>query len=674
MMPHEILGLLNRWVRAGILRPIDLGFATFLLDLDPGADARVILGGALTSWRLGLGHVCLDPSEFLTDPIAFLKLGNSDLTEDEADPLWPELEAFQDPSTLPDWIQAFESSRLISKSEEGCPLILDGGCLYLTRNWRHEQSVARRILQRMAYTDSSPFTQRETLDALFPPRNPPTPGANHQKIAAALATRGKFMILTGGPGTGKTFTVVRMLALLLTETPTLRILLAAPTGKAAARLTESIMGSLKSLPKSLQERIPTKASTIHQLLGSRKHTRQFRHNARNPLHADIVVIDEASMIDLERMAALMEAVPPRARLILVGDKDQLSSVEAGSVMGDLCHDLERRGYSKKTAQWIHAATGEAIESDAAKKTDALAQQIVMLRHSERFAGHSGIGQLAEAVNLGDTARARAILTGDSPYPDVCWIQTPGPGDRLLDALCHGAGSPADESDARGYRHYLEMIPDVIKTEDFIPEALTAFFNQLLKALGSFQVLSAVHEGPWGVESLNLRIERRLEKQGLIQTAMDPVSGWYAGRPVMVTRNNYELGLMNGDVGMTLPFLDEREGKISLRVVFKHPENTDIPFRIVLPGRLTEVETVFAMTVHKSQGSEFGHVALMLPNPSHAPVLSRELVYTGITRARHRLTVIGENVDAISSTIERKTRRSGRLGDLLQGWTRMKPEE
>lgn len=662
-MPHEILSLLNRWVRAGILRPIDLGFATFLLDLDPGADARVILGGALTSWRLGLGHVCLDPSEFLTDPIAFLQLVNPDLTEDEADPLWLELEAFQDPSRLPDWIQAFESSKLISKSEEGCPLILDGGCLYLARNWRHEQSVARRILERMAHTDSSPFTQRAALDALFPPRNPPTPGANHQKIATALATRGKFLILTGGPGTGKTFTVVRMLALLLTETPTLRILLAAPTGKAAARLTESIMGSLKSLPESLQERIPTKASTIHQLLGSRKQTRQFRHNARNPLHADIVVIDEASMIDLERMAALMEAVPPRARLILVGDKDQLSSVEAGSVMGDLCHDLARRGYSKETAQWIFAATGEAVDSDAGM-IDPLAQQTVMLRHSERFAGHSGIGQLADAVNLGDTTRACAILTGTTPYSDVRWIDTQGPNDRLLDALCLGTGTRAEGSDSGGYRQYLEMIPEGIDLSNATFDQLGPRFHALLSAFANFQVLCAVHEGPWGVASLNARIVRRLEKHGLIQTSRDSDSGWYAGRPVMVTRNDYELGLMNGDVGITLPFIAEKTGKISLRVVFKHPENTEIPYRIVLPGRLSEVETVFAMTVHKSQGSEFGHVVLMLPDPSKAAVLSRELLYTGVTRARSRLTLVGENVDAISSSINRKTRRSGRLGSLL----------
>lgn len=673
-MSHEILSLLDRWVEAHVIRPIDRGFAAFLLQQDPTGDLKVILAGALTSWRLGLGHVCLDPLEFLSDPVGFLQFGMSEDSQEAMDPVRSEVSSFKDPSKLSEWVQAFQASKLISQGTDGCPLVFDGGCLYLARNWRHEQVVAQRILERIQETDPSPFSEKAELERLFPPRNPPIPGPNHQKIATALATRGKFLILTGGPGTGKTFTVVRMLALLLSKSPNLRILLGAPTGKAAARLTESIMGSLKTLPESIREKIPTKASTIHQMLGSRKNTRQFRHHARNPLHADVVVIDEASMIDLERMAALMDAVPPSARLILVGDKDQLSSVEAGSVMGDLCRDLEMRGYSAETTEWIQAATGENMKAATGQRVDALAQQTVMLRHSERFAGHSGIGQLAEAVNFGDIPRARAILTGDAPYPDVRWIQTPGPGDRLLDALCHGSGSPAEESDTRGYRQYLEMIPDVIKTEDFTPEALTIFFNQLLEALGGFQVLSAVHEGPWGVESLNLRIERRLEKQGLIQTAMDPVSGWYAGRPVMVTRNDYELGLMNGDVGMTLPFLDEREGKISLRVVFKHPENTDTPFRIVLPGRLTEVETVFAMTVHKSQGSEFGHVALMLPNPSHAPVLSRELVYTGITRARHHLTVIGENVDEISSIINRKTRRSGRLGDLLQGWTKMKPEE
>ena len=664
-MPHEILSLLDRWVGARILRPIDAGFAKFLLDLDPKADPKVILGGALTSWRLGLGHVCFDPLEFLTDPIAFLQQHRSEQPEDEGNPTALELAAFQEPSRLHEWIQAFESSRLISQGEEGCPLVLDGGCLYLARNWRHEQSVARRILERISDTETTPFNRKAELDALFPPKDPPTPGPDHQKIATALSSRGKFLILTGGPGTGKTFTVVRMLALLLSETPTLRILLAAPTGKAAARLTESIMGSLGSLPESLREKIPTKASTIHQLLGSRKHTRQFRHNARNPLHADVVVIDEASMIDLERMAALMEAVPPRARLILVGDKDQLSSVEAGSVMGDLCHDLEHRGYSDDTAAWIQAATGEALQSSPEKGTDALAQQTVMLRHSQRFAGSSGIGQLAEAVNSGDTLRARAILTGDDPYPDIRWIETSVPNDRLLDALCLGSGPLAQGNDSGGYRHYLEMIPEGISLSSASQDQWTSRFNALLSAFASFQVLSAVHEGPWGVTSLNERIEKRLERHGLIQIPRDSVSGWYAGRPVMVTRNDYELGLMNGDVGITLPFLEERTGNVALRVVFKHPENTETPYRIVLPGRLTDVETVFAMTVHKSQGSEFGHVVLMLPDPSKASVLSRELLYTGITRARSRLTLMGENVDDISLAIQRKIRRSGRLGALLQ---------
>lgn len=663
-MPHKILNLLDRMVEAKVLRPVDRGFSAFLLQQDPGADGKVILGGALTSWRLGLGHVCLDPLEFLTDPAAFLNMGLPDDVEALEDPVRLEVEAFKDPSRLPEWLTAFQSSKLIGQGAEDGPLVFDGGCLYLARNWRHEQSVARRILERIQVLDTQPFARMAELQDLFPPRYPPIPGPNYQKIATALATRGNLLILTGGPGTGKTFTVVRILALLLSASPGLRILLAAPTGKAAARLTESIMGSLKSLPEAIRNKIPSKASTIHQMLGSQKHTRQFRHHARNPLHADVVVIDEASMIDLERMAALMEALPPRTRLILVGDKDQLSSVEAGSVMGDLCRDLAIRGYSAETSDWIQGATGERLDAATGSQCDALAQQTVMLRHSERFAGHSGIGQLAEAVNLGDIPRARAILTGDAPYPDVHWIETPGPGDRLLDALCLGTGDSTQGADTKGYQHYLEMIPEPIDTQATHPEGLTAVFNQLMEALGSFQVLSAVHEGPWGVASLNPRIERRLEQQGLIRPSVERDSGWYAGRPVMVTRNDYELGLMNGDIGITLPFIEDGQDKVSLRVVFKHPENTDTPFRIVLTGRLNEVETVFAMTVHKSQGSEFGHVALMLPNPSNAPVLSQELLYTGITRAKHRLTVISENVDDVCSTISRKTRRSGRLGSLL----------
>jgi exodeoxyribonuclease V alpha subunit len=485
-----------------------------------------------------------------------------------------------------------------------------------------------------------------------------------QKVACALATRSQLLILTGGPGTGKTFTVVRILALLLKRRTNLRILLSAPTGKAAARLTESITHSLaaeemKALPEDIQNGIPSKATTIHQMLRSKKNSRSFHHNEENPLHADVVVIDEASMIDLEMMAAIMRALPAKALLILVGDKDQLSSVEAGSVMGDICLNYAERGYSGETLRWILEATGEEITYPKDIRSDALAQQTVMLKHSVRFSEESGVGQLAAAVNSGSTDQALALLRDVKRFQDIAWIKKEHPSKALIDALCLGEGS--DEN--QGYKHYLDRIQSV-DTVPKDPNQQDIFFGEVLEAFGTFQVLSAVREGSWGVENLNRMILARLEKKGILQSPPNSGALWYAGRPVMATRNDYELGIMNGDVGMTLPFTDEDSGERVLRVVFKDPESSKRPFRVILPSRLTDVETVFAMTVHKSQGSEFGHVALMLPDPEHAPVLTRELLYTGITRAKKRLTLVGGREEQLKVVIERKTQRSSRLGDLL----------
>ena len=636
-------------VALGVLRPVDLGFAEYLLDQDPAADTRILLAAAILSTRYGAGHVCLDLSEWIADPTAYLDYQGPHLDVVERIRM-----SIQQTSPT-EFITLFKTSKLVGSEDGAWPLIFCRDKLYLTRNFVNEATVATKISERLEIGGYPPFEHQEALSELFSAQSLDRVGPDTQKIAAALASRGRFLILTGGPGTGKTYTVVRMMAILLSQNPTHRILLGAPTGKAAARLTESILSNLDGLPEAIRVKIPTKATTLHQMLRSEGMSRTFRHHELNPLHADVVIVDEASMVDLELMAALVRAVPNRCKLILVGDKDQLSSVEAGYVLGELCHALDQRGYSNETLQWIQEATSEALPYDPQLRTDRLAQQTVWLRHSIRFSGQSGIGRLAEAVHQEDPHSALSLFQQQPAMGDLNWIETREPDARLVDALCF----PNDQDLDLGLMAFLRAIQALkpcAKGPDY-DRQLDAIFD----AHGAFQILCALREGPFGVHALNRWVERRLEQKGFIPPFHQRSSGWYAGRPVMLTRNNYELGLMNGDVGITLPLSDPEQGSTRLRVVFRQVGATE-RYREILPTRITDIDTVYAMTVHKSQGSEFGHVVLMLPDAERAPILTKELLYTGITRAKTRLTLVGEKKEGILKMIERKTRRSGSLTD------------
>lgn len=638
----QTLTLLNRWQQAGYLRPLDSAFAHFLYRQNPEVSELVLLAGALTSYYYGQGHTGLNLATIVNHPATVLNRPRQekDWLDDHEQP-----EKVLGQITLEDWRTALRQSALVARQCATHPLTFEADHVYLARNWNNEHRVAAAIRRRAEYVidSDSPTHYRQTLNTLFAPL---TNKPDWQKIACALATRGRILIITGGPGTGKTYTVVRLLALLQShQAPDqpLRILLAAPTGKAAARLTESIAASMNALPEPLREHLPAKAVTVHQLLGASRHTRGYRYHEDNPVQADVVVIDEASMIDLDMMAALLGALPETTRLILVGDKDQLASVEAGSVMGDLCHALESRGYTPETTRWIEAATGEQLPPDHATRQDALIQQTVMLRHSQRFREESGIGQIALAINAGNTERVSAILAdGASKYTDLHWQQT------------NTLGSTGHTHTARGFRHYLEVIRQGFAAQATAGD-IEAHCNAVLTAFASFQVLCAVREGCWGVKQVNQRIAEVLQHEQLIGKA----EGWYAGRPVMMTRNDYELGIMNGDVGITL-MLPSEQGN-TLKVVFR---NADGSLKALSPSRLSAVETVYAMTVHKSQGSEFGHVVLILPDSPDNPIATRELLYTGVTRAKQCLTLIASHEDDIIRMVERRIERSGRLGEKL----------
>lgn len=667
---EDLLLLLQRWVERGWLRALDKAFVAFLADLDPAADSLVLLAATLTSHQLGHGHVCLDLYETLKEPDFALSLP-------------PEGDVLSTPMLLPSsllksldgatWCKALEASALVahagdvSEAAAQRPLVLSDRRLYLRRCWTYERRIDAALRRRLAQVETGFNDLPQRLDALFGPANhAPDAVIDWQKLACALATRGAFSIITGGPGTGKTTTVVRLLALL--QSPAvergkpLRIRLAAPTGKAAARLTESISHQVQSLqvPEDVRQKIPSEVTTVHRLLGSRPGTRHFRHHAGNPLPLDVLVVDEASMIDLEMMANLLDALPPHARMVLLGDKDQLASVEAGAVLGDLCRDAEAGMYSPQTQAWLELVSGEDLSRSGLQQGEdqhhALAQQVVMLRHSRRFVAGSGIGQLAKLVNQQQDQDARALLAARQ-YPDLFSLVLKGEQDRALSRLLlDGQGDGP-----QGYRHYLGVMhaqrpQDLTQIED--PRSVE-WARQVLNAFDEFQLLCAVRKGPWGVEGLNRRITETLFSAGLIESDHQ----WYEGRPVLMTRNDYGLGLMNGDIGIALrlPEGPVEENRQALRVAFPRNDGSG-GVRFVLPSRLNDVETVYAMTVHKSQGSEFAHTALILPEALN-PVLTKELIYTGITRAKHWFSLIEPRQGVFEEALRRKVKR---LSGLMLG--------
>lgn len=543
------------------------------------------------------------------------------------------------------------------------PLVLMQGRLYFSRYWFYQQQVFFAISTRlMARNDFNVETLNKTLQALFPSQSDSRGQPNWQMLAAANACLNRFSVITGGPGTGKTTTVTRLLAALISQEPMLRIALAAPTGKAAARLVESIMVAKQELVNTfpLAEKIPVTSFTLHRLLGWRPDG--FSYNHKKTLPYDLVIVDEASMVDLPMMAQLMESLSKNTRLILLGDKDQLASVEAGSVLGDLCdsgvlvNGYHAHGFEMQRAQQLELLCGVKagflnayVESDAPLMANSLTQ----LRVSYRFTSDSGIGKLAASVNAG---RYDLVISSFSEYSDIHFYAA-------LNSSLHTSGGSAlsgiNEKQAeqawqqqviKGYGYYLNAI-----TKGESPETVLELFNH-------FQLLCALRLGSAGLFSLNERIQALLQSQGLLKLDFDINSSgqqrWYPGRPVMISRNDYELNLFNGDIGIAMMVSGKQgEGK-ELRACFL----SDGKVRQILPTRLPEHETAFAMTVHKSQGSEFTDVALVLPE-NYSPVISRELIYTAITRAKSSFSLYS-NEDVLDKGVSGCIERASGLRDLF----------
>ncbi|MGV0579239.1 exodeoxyribonuclease V subunit alpha [Mycolicibacterium elephantis] len=539
-------GLLRTFTDAELIESSDVHVAQRLTTLAGESDERVALAVALLVRALRGGSVCLD---------------------------LPSTEAQVEVSGL---AAAVRVSPLT-----GVALRVDGDLLYLDRYWREEQQVCDDILAMLA---AQPSQASADVDRLFPA------GFEEQRAAAEVALSQGLTVLTGGPGTGKTTTVARLLALLAGGTR-LRIALAAPTGKAAARLQEAVqleVDKLSAADRSALEGL--QATTLHRLLGSRPDTSaRFRHNRANRLPHDVIVVDETSMVSLTMMARLLEAVRPEARLILVGDPDQLASVEAGAVLADLVDGL-----------------GGA--------------RIAELKTSHRF-GES-IGALASAIRVGDADTAVDVLRGGDDH--IEWVDTDEPAEHLRKVL----------------------VPWAVALRQ---AAILGDDSAGLATLNEHRLLCAHRRGPYGVRYWNHQVERWLaERTG------EPIwSDWYAGRPVLVTANDYGLGLYNGDTGVTV----QRDGV--LRAVIAGTSRVEFA-----TSRLADVETMHAMTIHKSQGSQADEVTVLLP-PEDSRLLTRELFYTAVTRAKSRVRVVGPEA-SVRTAIERRAVRASGLAQRLAG--------
>lgn len=561
------------------LSPLDAHFADFVVRLDrhPGND--LWWGAALASYSAGRGHSCVVLREVLAD----------------AAPRLAGAAQRPVPADAGRWLESLLQCDTIGAPGAYTPLVLDrDGRLYLHRFWHHEQQVAAGIRMRSRPLSLSETRLDEALDRYFPP-GPDMPDL--QREAARMALTRRFSVISGGPGTGKTATVARILALLLDmagESPP-EIALAAPTGKAALRLHQSILNAAGrlALPAAIREHLPAEVRTIHRLLGVRTRTGGFRHNRDNRLTCDVLVVDEASMVDLQLMSALLEALRDDARVILLGDRNQLASVEGGAVLADICDGGLRA-----------------------------AVPVTQLTRSFRFGADSGIAALSLLINSGDGTAALALLQSGR-CPDIVWRQLPPAGKTFESSF---AAAVRD-----GYGEYVRAAS---------PEAALA-------ELGAFRVLSPLRSGTWGVENLN-----RLCLDTLAPERMNNASGSRA-TPVMITGNNYELGLFNGDTGVVM----ESDGTSS--VWFETPEGE---LRHISPLRLPPSETAFAVTVHKSQGSEFDRILLILPEQM-SDVLSRELLYTAVTRARCAVEIWGME-EVFRQTVERRTLRISGLGEKL----------
>lgn len=609
-------------IGASYFSPMDIAFADLLAAQVGEGGNFLFLAAALVSKNLQDGHICLDLNTVAGDELSIDDENKSKI-------ICP---------TLNYWVDTLKQFSCVGAPGEFKPLILDrDNRLYLQRYWSYENDVVRLILSRQTQILQAKINKKELQKKLafyFP--DDLRPKINWQKVAAVLALQKKFMVISGSPGTGKTTAITKIMAFILEmEKRELKIALAASTGKAAARLRESVLKAKAELncPLEINSLIPGETRTIHRLLGSVGMSPYFRFNEKNPLPYDLVIIDEASMIDIPIMAKLLAALSYDARIILVGDKDQLVSVEAGAALNDICQTEGVNVYSEKIAGLIADLSGQTVES--CPIPEGIQDCIVQLRENFRFSAELGISALSDAAKNG-CADTVINLLRDNKYADVRWT-VPDGGEKFLSQL--------RQKIIDGYEQYLKEINQ------------NESVDRMIDCFEKFRILCALRVGNRGSQKINAYVEKILAESGAIKAQGE----FYHGLPVMVVKNNYRMGLFNGDTGLILTDNDTSE----LRAFFRDEKGA---IRKIIPALLPETENVWAMTVHKSQGSEFDKVLLILPD-SDALALSRELIYTGITRARKNVEIWAAE-DILRRVISRRVSRQTGLSLALRNQSSM----
>ena len=600
---------LKHLLHQGDISNLSYFFAEFIAQQSSvDIDHPVAISAALISEKNQQGDVCVDLKDYVDQPLFNSDVKNSPIVVNHS---------------LESWIHLLQENHCVGKPGEFCPLILEESRLYLNRFYFYESNIESAILSRQTLMPTIDQTQvMQSIQTLFPGQMNQTE-LSEQLLAVMLAVIRPFTVISGGPGTGKTTTVIKILACLLSQQPNIRIKLAAPTGKAAARMVESIrLGSQRlTLDESIQDLLPQEASTLHRLLGYRNH--RFRYDRDHLIPVDCLIIDEASMVDISLMSHLLDAIPANARIILLGDRDQLASVSAGNVLGDITGHGQSISYSSSQAKQLNLLSNGALNIPANMGQQTLmTDSIALLTKSYRFRADSGIGTLANRVNRGDAQSISDCL--NSPQDDLKWHQT-------------------NELDQAMMNILVEAYRLVVQGDDVIT-AITA--------LEKIRILCAVHTGPAGTEHINETVSQKMYALGWIDNIEQ-----FTGMPIMITTNDYDSNLFNGDTGLFWP---NEKGVLSAYFRGEDQEIRQYPIHS-LPRHVP----AWAMTVHKAQGSEFDSIYLVLPNSGESGFVTRELLYTAITRAREHLTIIAP-IEQLMQACQRLTRRSSGLAQKL-GW-------
>ncbi|RLV58987.1 exodeoxyribonuclease V subunit alpha [Parashewanella curva] len=647
--------LLKYWELQGLLTPLDRHFAIEMAKMHQCGEPLYLFICAYLSKQLSNQHGCVVLEQI-----------------NQANPMFESPRLCSLNFEIEDFKAALLSFPGISQYQEGqpcaTPIILDGNRLYLQKYHQFELTVAstlNRLASNPIEVDIPNLTKQ--LSLVFP--QPQNQDIDWQKIAAATALTRQLAVITGGPGTGKTTTVTKMLFLLQLNQE-LNIKLVAPTGKAAARLTESIKASKARLASDLEQhkdqidlnaidKIPEEASTIHRLLGVVPNSHRYRHNKDNPLRLDLLIVDEASMVDLPMMDKLLSALPENARLILLGDQDQLASVEAGAVLADICHGIKLKGqsgnswkmrYSQNQLQTLSSLTNTDL-SEFLDTNGHFGDSLCMLQYSHRFAGEAGIGQLAKAVNNGDIGNVLNVW--QQGYDEISWL---GHGEISANLQQNiGLVTLLNQSE-KHYRPYLQLIKNLQESYKSGINKGDEAAIEVINKFNDYRLLCPMRSGDYGVDGINQQMADLLNKHHHINVNQE----FYLGRPIIIQSNDYNLGLFNGDIGIVLQDSEQPDRLMA------HFIKADGSILKVLPARLPTHETCYAMTVHKSQGSEFDRVAMVMPpqpTQSQWQLLTKELLYTAITRAKSHFVCLGSR-NTFEHCVNHATERASGLADRL----------